>query len=122
MEPKKFLPVMLPRGWRKIEDREDGAAFEYRPTLGARKTVIMSAAVEQDGKVWIHASVARPDRIPSYEELVEVKNLFIGPGRKAVQIFAPMREHVNIHPNCLHLWACFDGDPLPDFTRGGKTI
>jgi hypothetical protein len=28
----------------------------------------------------------------------------------------------NIHPNCLHLFCCLDGDPLPDFTGGMGTI
>jgi hypothetical protein len=48
--------------------------------------------------------------------------MFIGDGRKAIQVFAPVAEHVNIHEFCLHLWHCLDGDPLPDFTRGGPTI
>jgi hypothetical protein len=118
---KKYLPIILPRGWRMVEEREDGAAYEH-DAISGKKVVILSITEEADGKEWMHASISRRNRLPDYNDLVELKNIFIGPHRKAVQIFPPMLEHVDIHKFCLHLWACLGADPLPDFTRGGKSI
>jgi hypothetical protein len=105
--------------WHLLEVRGDGASWERRP--GAA-TVIVSGAVELDGRRWLHVSLAHPRWTPSYSDLCRVKELFIGADREAYQKFARQSEHVNLHPNCLHLWSCFDGDPLPDFTRGGDSI
>lgn len=81
--------------------------------------VICSAQVEADGKRWMHVSCSRPNRLPSWEELSLVKDTFIGRERKAVQVLPAADEHVNINPNVLHLWACLDGDGLPDFRKDG---
>lgn len=80
------------------------------------------AARELDGRVWLHVSASRGSRLPSYADLVEVKELFIGRERKAVQVFPSRAEHVNIHPHALHLWHCVDGDVLPDFTHGSGSL
>lgn len=111
-------------GWRKIHRTPDGCAFVNNEGHEGHDamTVIISGAREEDGKRWVHLSVARPDRLPSYHELVAVKETFIGAERKAISVFAPRSEHVNIHEYCLHLWHCVDGDPLPDFTGGGATL
>jgi hypothetical protein len=85
----------------------DGAVYVSRHG----QTVITSGNVEQDGKRWLHVSTAHPRRLPSWEELREVKDIFIGRERQAVQKFPKQSEYVNIHPNCLHLWCCLDGDP-----------
>jgi hypothetical protein len=90
------------------------------------KRVIVSWARRDDGKRWVHVSVSHPSRIPSYEELAEVKRRFIGSDRYAVMVFPEESKHVNIHPRCLHLWHCVDGHPLPEFSGelvgGGRTI
>jgi hypothetical protein len=38
---------------------------------------------------------------------------------KVVQVFPPVTEHYNLHPNCLHLWSCLEADGLPDFQTMG---
>lgn len=82
--------------------------------------VICSARVEGDGKRWIHVSYSRRNRIPSYEDGCFVKSAFIGEDRLAVAVYPRESEHVNIHPRCLHLWSCLDGDPVPDFRHEGQ--
>ena len=59
--------------------------------------------------------------MPTWEDLGDVKHVFVGAERYAYQVFAPRRAHVNIHPFCLHLWACLDVDDgavMPDFRQG----
>ena len=70
------------------------------------------------GKTWIHLSISRPDGVPSYEDLASAKDHFIGPARHAVMVLPREDEHVNDHPNVLHLFAPIDGSrPVPDFRR-----
>lgn len=71
--------------------------------------VLRSIATTRDERKWVHVSVSRPDRLPSWEELSKVKDEFIGPNREAYQVLASRKDHVNIHANCLHLWAPMDG-------------
>lgn len=87
-------------------------------------SVIASVARYDDGIEWAHASIARADRMPDYEDLKRLHRAVWGDTGWAVQIFAPKTEHVNIHPRALHLWGRLDGKPfvrdfgiLPDGTR-----
>lgn len=110
--------LSLPTNWKCVRAVEDGKQYLSDTNL----KVIISGAVELDGKKWIHVSLSRKSRVPTYAEIAIVKRIFIGRDKKAVQVFAPESQHVNIHPYCLHLWHCVDGDPLPDFTHGKRTI
>jgi hypothetical protein len=85
-----------------------------------RRRVIVSVG-QQDGQWWLHVSVSREKYIPSYEDLADVKRVFVGDALQAVQIFPRRERHVNLHPYALHLWACLepDGDGLPDFGKAG---
>lgn len=84
--------------------------------------VIASADIEGDGNQWMHVSISRPNKYPSHDELKHVKEIFVGNDRKAIQIFPPEKNYVNIHPYCFHLWCCLTGDVIPDFDRGLGTI
>lgn len=79
-------------------------------------SVIVSAAdIEDGGPVWVHASIARRDRMPDYDDLVLLHRAVWGDGW-AYQVFAPPARHINIHPYALHLWGRADGSQaLPDF-------
>lgn len=112
-------PKVLPVGWVVASTTPDGAAYVNRRE---GISVIVSVQRELDERRWLHVSVARANRMPTYDDLAFVKRTWIGADRKAVMVFAPASEHVNIHPFALHLWHCVDGDPLPDFTHGGSTL
>lgn len=114
------VPRILPAGWSDVPALPDMRAFEHR-VIGLR--VIFSATTEQDGKRWVHASVSRTDRrLPTWENLRLVKNVFIGTNKLVIQVLPREADYINIHPSCLHLWHCLDGDPTPDFTRGTGSI
>ena len=83
--------------------------------------VVLAGVGLWEGKRWLHVSCSHKNKMPSWKELKEVKEKFIG-DRKAIQIFPIKSEYVNIMPNCLHLWACLDDDGLPDFTKGIGSI
>jgi hypothetical protein len=109
----------LPKGWKIIEERADGICWRNQ-SKGLQ--VIMSCAKEEDGKWWIHISLSRRNRMPSYEDLYLIRKLFVSKEDCAYQVFPPEGEHINIHPYCLHLWVCPGERVTPDFTRGSGMI
>jgi hypothetical protein len=121
ISPQRFtllLPVVLPSWLVQVDRRLDGAIYQSRDGLAC----IVSAAIEDDGKAWLHVSISYKDRLPSWEKLREIKDIFVGKDRTALQVLPKESKYVNMHPYCLHLWCCLDGDVVPDFTRGGKGI
>ena len=67
--------------------------------------VLLSTDRIADGSWWLHVSLSRADRLPSWDEIRLVKDLFVGRNRAAVQVLPPDRDYVNLHRYCLHLWS-----------------
>lgn len=83
--------------------------------------IIATAAVMDDGREWLHVSVSRKSRLPSYEEMTRIKRDFIGDDKKAISVLPEKKYHVNIHENCLHLFYSAE-NPLPEFSGGLGSI
>lgn len=100
----------------------DFLPFRYVGIVGRAQGLLVycSACREADGQRWMHVSMSRRRRLPSYEDMKLVKDTFIGRDRLAVQVFARACDHVNIAQNALHLWCCLDKDPVPDFRHQGQ--
>jgi hypothetical protein len=83
-------------------------------------SIIVSAAPEDDGTDWIHASIARHDgTMPTYDDLQLLHKAVFADGW-AYQVFAPTADHVNIHQHALHLFGRTDGQQaIPNFGRFG---
>ncbi len=116
---KGWEAPVAPDAWTTVSRTPDGASYR---NYTSKLTCILSGAAEEDGKRWVHLSIAHARRQPSYQELAIAKVKFLGAEAMAFQVFAPKSQHVNIHANALHLWHCLDGNPLPDFTRGTGSI
>lgn len=110
-KPLRKHRIETPRGWHLLAEREDGYAFQHSTTL---QRVILSWCIEDDGREWAHLSTSFQHRLPRWPELVEAKETFLG-DVLAVQVLPPRAEYVNANPYVLHLFACLDGRPLPDF-------
>lgn len=106
--------IGIPLRWQVFQS----PTLHYRK-LGDNLLVMWSARKESDGRRWVHVSCSRPSKLPSWEDLREVKDTFIGRDRRALQVLPPAAEYINIHPHCLHLWSCLDGEPVPDFRIAG---
>ena len=80
---------------------------------------VLVTVADHDGAWWIHASMQREDRMPSYDDLATLHYAVFG-DRWAYQLFAPPEHHVNLHPRCLHLWGLESGEAiLPNFGAEG---
>jgi hypothetical protein len=120
-------PTIAHPEWELVARSEDGAAYRHRRRPF---TLIYSVAIESDGHVWIHLSMAHRDRTPTWVELMEAKDWLVGTDRYAYQVAPPRSVYVNINPNVLHLFACLDMDTpdgriLPEFSQihaGHRTI
>jgi len=105
--------------WFELIERQiDGFSMTGKDGL----VVIAAVSEELDGKRWAHVSLSFKSYIPAYATMAMVKRVFIGDDLKAIQVFPRKEEHVNLCSTALHLFACLDGDPLPDFTRGTRSL
>lgn len=119
-------PALLARALRKLSpkkiDRPEpfgdcGLMVSLYNSASVRDgSVIVTQAPWDDGIEWLHASIARQHRMPTYDELAALKAGVFGPERYAFQVFAPADRHISIHAHALHLFGRADGkSPLPDF-------
>lgn len=74
------------------------------------------------GGGWDHVSVAPTNRrkIPTWEQMCTVKDIFFEDDEAVIQIHPPKNEYVNNYPNCLHLWRANDKEMIlpPSFMVG----
>lgn len=105
-------------GWTVIGYLPQAGGFCFRDTTGL--AVIVS--IDECGKSgeWVHVSVSRKARLPSWGDLARVKSDFIGDDREAIQFLPSRSEWVNLHEHCLHMWSRLDGSlAVPDM-EGAK--
>lgn len=107
-----------PAGWQQVAAPMYGQ-FAFQ-NWKAQLQVIYSGDVIAHER-WLHVSVVKRTGMPTYDDMVVVKQAFLG-DRLAVQVFVPKAEHVNIHERCLHLWCNLDRRVTPDFTGGTGSI
>lgn len=70
---------------------------------------ILLRIIAHDGKEakaqsWEHVSVSTSHRIPYWNEMCFVKNLFWHEEECVVQFHPPKSKYINHHPFVLHLW------------------
>lgn len=113
---EEIAPRVLPSGWALHEDYDN--AKIYLRSAPSPLSVILEVAF-YESRCWLHVSVSGRQCLPTWE----VKDLFVGRERCALQVLPPASEYVNVDPNVLHLWCALEGPrPVPDFTRGRKII
>jgi hypothetical protein len=97
--------------WRRERPTVKGSAAYFYPERCLQ--VIVSVERQGGDELWLHLSVSRQRRLPDWDDLKLVRDVFLGPETPAVQVLAPASEWVNVHENCLHLWSLVDkGDAV----------
>ena len=77
---------------------EYNGAFE----MIINKSKAFIVASNQGG--WEHVSVSFKNRIPTWEEMCYVKDLFFKEDEVVVQYHPRKEDYINNHKYCLHLW------------------
>lgn len=113
-ESEACCPKVLPYLWSFVSSKR--GAFIKSDGLRVLLSVEMK---KDDHRVWLHVSLSRGDRLPSWDDVKEVKDIFIGKDRTAAQVLPPEDEYINYHPSVLHLWCCLNKKIFPDFRRHG---
>lgn len=90
---------------------DDDWSMVGRVTILSGKSMIFIAAVFER---WDHVSVSLKDRCPHWNEMEAVRKLCFKPDEFVMQLQLPDKHHINVHPNCLHMWRPHDiAIPLP---------
>ena len=74
--------------------------FELRSSFDGAPLLVVAS----NGDGWDHVSVSCGRRLPTYQDMQDVFRLFFRDDETAMQLHVPPNEHINCHPNCLHLW------------------
>lgn len=90
------------------QEGDDGGAFKI-PFEGRKLYVVASS-----GLGWDHVSVSLEQRCPNWREMSCIKHLFFDDNEVVMQLHVDKKDHINLHPYCLHLWKPHYLDiPLP---------
>ena len=105
---------VLPVGWRELAplDMQGTACRRFEHTHGVRVLVTREDRGPDCG-VWFHVSLSRANKLPSWRDVREVKDLFIGKDRCAIHMLPPEAFYINLHPHTLHLFTRLDGPTVP---------
>lgn len=83
-------------------------AFRIASPVDHRLLVVIASS----GEGWDHVSVSRRNRPPNWREMEFIKRLFFKDDEVAMQLHVPISDHIDVHPNCLHLWRP-QREPIP---------
>ena len=56
------------------------------------------------GYGWDHVSVSHPQRVPAWEEMCQIKELFFRDDEVVMQLHPAKKNWINLHEKVLHLW------------------
>lgn len=74
----------------------------------------MMRVIASSGMGWDHVSVSLQNRCPEWKEMEQVKRLFFNTHEVCMQLHVAAKDHINVHPYCLHLWRPLTQEiPLP---------
>lgn len=85
---------------------------ERRHPLRALVSVDLYDAHTATAGHWLHVSVSRPNRLPTWADLVLAKEE-LGYDLVFVQLLPPRSAWLNVHSYCLHLFSRLDAETLP---------
>ena len=88
--------------WQQVVKKEERLPEWVMNLSGAAEQM---NAVTENGDKYLHISCSHGNKLPTWDELVQVKNTFIGEDVQAFQVLPRKEDYVNLMPYCLHLWA-----------------
>lgn len=86
------------------EDGGAGRVFLNTNRLNKAASVIWSW-----GDGWDHVSVSYRNRVPTWDEMCEIKDMFFYDDEECVEYHPRKSQYVNVMPYCLHIWRRQDG-------------
>lgn len=65
---------------------------------------VLLKVIVSDQEDWDHVSISCKSRVPTWDEMCYIKNLFFKNNEWALQYHPAHNKYINDHPNVLHLW------------------
>ena len=98
-EPTIPVKVMLslPRNWKMLDMSHPEMGKAFRNTLTGL-VVVASTDTMENGDKYLHISCSHGNKLPTWDELVQVKNTFIGEDVQAFQVLPRKEDYVNLMP------------------------
>ena len=62
---------------------------------------------------WLHLSISRADRVPTWAELVRARDALGYKEWLFIQMLAPASAWLNVHDYCMHLYHRLDQETVP---------
>ena len=101
--------AQLRKGWKRTQPSPVPGAELWQK---GDWVVLLSVELHGSGHDMLHVSISNQHEHvwPTWPQLVDIKERFMGRQREAMQIIPPASEHVNaehvnVVDNCFHLWA-----------------
>lgn len=76
---------------------------------------VITTCDTSEGRVRIHMSVSHKDRLPTWDEMKELREEILPLNRDFIMFFPKIEDYVNLHTNCLHLMELKPSDNLNNF-------
>ena len=96
---KELYTLKERKDFKVCEEGFDGGAGVFVNGKQKGMTVIWSYAGG-----WEHVSINGVNRMPTWDEMCELKDMFFNEDECCVQYHPPKSEYVNNMPYCLHIW------------------
>lgn len=100
VKAERITGKRLPPHFRGYAGDETCGAFSVLSPIDKAELLIMASS----DYGWEHVSVSRRNRCPNWTEMSFIKDLFFKDEETVLQFHVPATDHINDHPNCLHLW------------------
>jgi hypothetical protein len=91
-------------GWQLALICDDGTNAEVPESLGWEHVSVSARSLSGFIKDKVARLIRARTRIPTWPEMVYVKELCWDPDDCVVQYHPPRSSYVNVHPHVLHLW------------------
>jgi len=112
LDSDELKPLLVKLEWAKEQLGEYNN--RWNAVLEIPHKGVLLRVIASTGQGWDHVSVSLANRCPTWEELEHVRKLLFKPDEVVMQLHVPAKDHVNIHPNVLHLWRPLNEKiPLP---------
>lgn len=111
-----LVAAMRAPGWHEHNPiYANGVVFGGRAFDSPAGLRCILSADEINGSDWLHLSVSRRSRIPSYEDLLLARRTFLHESKPSYQVFPRATEYRSLPgATVLHLWQPLGADPFPD--------
>ena len=88
----------------RVKQFGDGDEHNGAFNLKLKGSNLPFMVIASDGDGWDHVSVSTANRVPRWQEMNEIKEMFFEPEEVVFQLHPAKSNYINIHPYTVHLW------------------